>query len=224
MYKVLLIEEEINLGTRVADVLETHDFSVHFLTSKKDIIKDICDFQPHVIILDICMNERTDEFETAGLIRRHCNTPIIFTTAEESTSGINTAFNISNTDYIRKPYRTMEIIKRIERLLELKKADYQYTIGQYIFVPALRTLQHVDQIIDLNNLESAVLHILCENKCGFIHKDMIIKKVWNVNDPRIKDRSLYNILSSLRKHLHEDGSVEIESKNKLGIRLKTADL
>ena len=219
MYKVLILEDDENLATVVTDFLETQGFLVKRLTGGKRIMKEIADFQPDVILLDVLLNDSMTGFEIAEEIRLHYSIPIIFTTGIEPSIGISKAFDISYTDYVRKPYGTTEIVKRIERILTPPKTDHSFVIGEFTFSINERMLKSATRTINLNNLESAVLVLLCENQCHFISRDDIIRKVWHVNDPKIKDRSLNNILYYLRKHLQEDTLIEIECKNKLGIKL-----
>ena len=76
-------------------------------------MKEIADFQPDVILLDVLLNDSMTGFEIAEEIRLHYSIPIIFTTGIEPSIGISKAFDISYTDYVRKPYGTTEIVKRI---------------------------------------------------------------------------------------------------------------
>jgi DNA-binding response OmpR family regulator len=214
-----MLEDDENLATVVTDFLETQGFLVKRLTGGKRIMKEIADFQPDVILLDVFPNDSMTGFEIAEEIRLHHSIPIIFTTDAETAIGISNVFDISYADYVRKPYRTMEIVKRIERILTPPKSDRCFCLGEFIFYIHERMLKNATRTINLNYLESAVLVILCENQCHFISRDDIIGKVWHVTDPKIKERSLNNILYNLRKYLQEDTLIEIECKNKLGIKL-----
>ena len=71
----------------------------------------------------------------------------------------------------------------------------------------------------MNNYESAVLALLCQNKNNFISRTKIIETVWNEKDPSLKEGSLNNILTKLRKNLRQDANVTLETKIKLGVRL-----
>jgi two-component system, OmpR family, response regulator TrcR len=219
MEKILIIEDDVNLGTTLVGVLESHNYIAKLLTGGSTVMQTIKEFQPKVILLDVILNEKLDGFEVAQRIRTKYLIPIIFTTSREGNDDLITGFSINNTDYVRKPYRIVEVMKRIEKMLQQTQTTQSFKLGKYTFVPGERALKFACDNINLNNLESAVLTVLCENPSIFMSRAEIIQKVWKQPDPKIKDRSLNNVLSSLRRHLQKDNLIEIECKSRLGVRI-----
>jgi DNA-binding response OmpR family regulator len=219
MSKILFVDDDIPLGLAVASTLEMKNHDVKFLSGGWNILQEIKEFHPDIILLDVVLNEKIDGFEIGRQIRSNFKTPIIFTTALDGNDDIDAAFSIINTDYIRKPYRALEIIKRIERMLQKNLTITTYNIGTYIFLPCERVLKYELNEINLNHLEAAVLSILYDNLSKFVSREEIIKIVWNLSDSKLKDKSLNNILSSLRKCFEQDRFIEIECRNKLGVRM-----
>lgn len=219
MEKVLIIEDDVNLGTTLIGVLESFNYTATLLTGGSTVMQTINGFHPNIILLDVILNEKLDGFDIARKIRTKYLIPIIFTTSREGNDDLITGFSINNTDYVRKPYRIVEIIKRIEKMLQQTQTTQSFILGKYIFVPGERALKFAFDNINLNNLESAVLTVLCENPSIFISRPDIIQRVWKLPDTKIKDRSLNNTLSSLRRYLKKDNLIEIECKSRLGVRI-----
>ena len=224
MKKILLIEDDINLGTTLMGALEMMDYKVRHIFNGENIIAELTDFQPELFLLDVNLNSKLDGFDIGKLIREKYQTPIIFTTSRDESEDLKNGFSIGNTDYVRKPYRIMEIEMRIKNLLSKqpgyeKEATFQF--GDFGFYPDEQSIKYESTKFHLNNYETAVLDLLCQNKNTFISKQKIIQLIWNCDQPKLKTAALDNVLSSLRKHLKPGTSIELECRTGLGVKLST---
>ena len=104
--------------------------------------------------MDVILNEKSDGFDIAQKIRSKYPTPIIFTTSSDGNTDFNKGFSISNTDYVRKPYKIIEVMKRMERLFENTQSIFTFKLNKYTFIPAERALKFAYGNICLNHLES----------------------------------------------------------------------
>jgi len=224
MTKILLIEDDINLGTTLMGALEMMDYKVRHLFNGEDIMTELADFQPQLILLDVNLNTALDGFDIGKLIRKKYQTPIIFTTSRDESEDLKTGFSIANTDYVRKPYRVMEIELRIKKLLSKQTSSEKentFQFGDFIFYPYEHSVRYEGTKFHLNNYETAVLDLLCQHKDTFVSKQKIIELVWNCDQPKLKAGALDNILSNLRKYLKPGTSIELECRIGLGVKLTT---
>jgi len=223
MHRVLIVEDDVNLGIPLTGALEMKNYQVRYLTAGDTVMEELRLFQPHIVLLDVILNGVLDGFEIGKQIRLESNVPILFTTSRDGNDDFKNGFSIGNTDYVRKPYRLIEVLLRMENLIGKQQCanafDDAYHVGNYSFFPAEQSLQINDTVTHLNNYESAVLTLLCKNFNTFISKREIIECVWQVKETKIKEGSLNNILTNLRKYLNKDGSVRMESRINLGIKL-----
>jgi DNA-binding response OmpR family regulator len=224
MKKVLIIEDDLNLGTTLSGALEMQNYTVYYLTNGTDILNELQQFEPDIILLDIVLNSELDGFEIARLIRTKYDTPIVFTTSRDGNEDFKAGFQIKNTDYVRKPYRLMEVLLRIENILSKQqtetKSNITFQIGSYCFLAQEQTLVIDCDKIHLNNYESTVLTLLCKHRDDFMTREELIKQVWGEKQTVLKAGSLNNILSRLKKHLGKDEQVQIVSIIKLGVRIE----
>lgn len=218
MKRILIIEDDVNLGTALTSVLQASNYSVKHLTGGKMMSEVLSDFNPDLVIMDIMLNEDKDGFQLSRIIRMVSIVPILFTTSWDGNEDFEQGFAIENSDYVRKPYKIMEIQKRIERMLLSHRHD-SFSFGNFTFVPQERSLKYARENINLNNYESAVLNLLCQNLGKFVDRNLIVESVWNVTQPKLKEASLNNIISSLRKYLSIDNLTEVETRVGLGVRL-----
>jgi DNA-binding response OmpR family regulator len=225
MKKILVVEDDLNLGTALVGFLEMQKYEVLYVSNGDEAISEFQRFAPDLVTLDVMLNCSIDGFGIAKQIRKFSNTPIIFTTSRDGNEDYETGFGIENSDYVRKPYRLVELMLRINKMVEAEMitsliADNQFRIGRFKFFPDEQSLKFDKGDIHLNHLDSVVLALLCRNKGNFMTREEIIKIVWQVNEPALKEAALYNSISRLKKYLYNDDQVKIENKIRLGIRLK----
>lgn len=224
MKKILVIEDDINLGTALVGFLEMQKYDVRFISNGDEAIEEFQEFSPDLITLDVMLNCSVDGFEIAKSIRKFSDVPIIFTTSRDGNEDYEIGFGIENSDYVRKPYRLVELMLRINKMIEADKnlsaEDPQFRIGRFKFFPDEQSLKFDKGDIHLNHLDSTVLALLCRNKGNFMSREEIIKIVWQVDDPNTKETALYSSISRLKKYLYNDDQVKIENKIRLGIRLR----
>lgn len=225
MKKILVVEDDLNLGTALVGFLEMQKYEVLYVSNGDEAISEFQRFVPDLVTLDVMLNCSIDGFGIAKQIRKFSNTPIIFTTSRDGNEDYETGFGIENSDYVRKPYRLVELMLRINKMVEAEMisssvVDNQFRIGRFKFYPDEQSLKFDKGDIHLNHLDTVVLALLCRNKGNFMTREEIIKIVWQVNEPALKEAALYNSISRLKKYLYNDDQVKIENKIRLGIRLR----
>jgi len=107
--KLLLVEDDPNLGTMVKEFLESQNFDVTLGTDGKEGL----DLYQHQVF-DICvfdvMVPKMDGFTLAKMIRqRNTSIPIIFLTAKSLKEDKIKGFQIGADDYITKPFSMEEL-------------------------------------------------------------------------------------------------------------------
>lgn len=226
MKKIIVVEDDVNLGTALAGFLEMQRYEVTYISNGDEAVQQIRQNDPDLVTLDVMLNCSVDGFDIAKQVRKFSNVPIIFTTSRDGNEDLETGFSIENSDYVRKPYRLVELMLRVNKMVEMEKTvipDSQYRIGRFKFFPDEQSLKFDKGDIHLNHLDSVVLALLCRNKGNFMTRDEIIKIVWQVDETSTKEAALYNSISRLKKYLYNDDQVRIENKIRLGIRLVDLD-
>ena len=122
---VLVDDDEMSLKM-AGHILSKHDKRVTALKSGRALIDYVKDKTPDLIILDINMPEM-DGFETFVGLRtmeeelRKEKIPVVFLTAEDDTGKENKSFEMGISDYIRKPYKPEDLIKRVDDIIKKHK-------------------------------------------------------------------------------------------------------
>jgi DNA-binding response OmpR family regulator len=221
--KILLVEDDSNLGFVIKDNLELKGFDVTLCNNGQegeDLFKsngyDLC-------ILDVMM-PRKDGFTLAKSIReKNKNIPILFVTAKSMIEDKIAGFQSGGDDYIVKPFSMDELLLRIDVFLRRSSSDsasiQSYKIGNYLFDYNNYTLDHNGNMKVLTQKEAEVLKMLCESKTRVLKREEILKAVWGNNDYFL-GRSMDVFISKLRKYLKDDPSVQIVNYHGVGFRLE----
>jgi len=102
-----LMETLINAGYRVFEPVSTGEEVLKLLEVSP---------QPDLIIMDITLDGILDGIETARLIRKQYQIPVIFLTAHSNGSIVTKAKEVSPQGYILKPVLEKDLLQNIERV------------------------------------------------------------------------------------------------------------
>ena len=225
---ILLVEDDVNLGSILEDFLVLEGYSItRLMDGKKGLAKfkkesfDLC-------ILDV-MLPQMDGFTLATEIRKiNDDTPIIFLTAKSMKADRIKGLKIGADDYITKPFSTEELILRIDAILKriirsssVIKTNI-YKLGSYSFDSDNQILKSDLSERSLTKTESKVLSLLCEYKGNLVKRDTVLKEVWG-DDDYFKGRSMDVYITKLRKYISEDDNVKITNVHGSGFKLEITE-
>lgn len=216
MLKILLAEDDLNLGILLVDYLETENFEVKLC---KDGFKALKAFQRQsydLCLLDIMMPE-LDGFSLAKEIRKkNTEIPIIFITAKSLKADKIKGYRLGADDYITKPFDEEELLWKIKALVRRiptqtpQQKSSIVSIGQYHFNPHNQSLSIQGKTRRITEKESHILNYLCAHKNNLIKREDMLVALWGENDYFL-GRSLDVFITKIRKYLKEDPSLNIEN-------------
>jgi len=93
-----------------------------------------------------------------------------------------------------------------------------FQIGKYVFDPDKNELQYCDEIIQLNKKENAILLALCFRQGSMVERSSLLIDNWGDNGI-IYSRSLDTYITTLRKYLKQDSSIQIVTVKGVGYKL-----
>ena len=226
-YRILLVEDDKNLGFVVNDLLEMEGYTVTWVQDGEAGLKVFSDFHPHLCILDIMLPKKDGYALGEAVKQLNQQTPIIFLTARGTETDRVRGFQSGADDYITKPFSNQEFILRVKAVLSrcystsqlVAEAKNQYTIGQFLFDPNNLTLFHDGTEKHLTQKEADVLKLFCQNENETVKRELILSTVWGATD-YFTGRSLDVFISKLRKYLKADERISIENVHGVGFRLR----
>jgi DNA-binding response OmpR family regulator len=221
--KVLLAEDDVNLGFVIRDNLEQNGLSVDLCKDGEQTLAHFLNSDYHICILDIMM-PKMDGFDVASNIRKqNQEIPILFLTAKTMKEDRLRGFLVGGDDYITKPFSIEELICRINVFLRRSKATTMETIpvmhfGKCTFDHNNLEIQIDNESARLTQMEADILLLLLEKKGEVVKRADILKKIWGEDD-YFNGRSLDVFISRLRKMILNDPSINITNVHGVGFKL-----
>lgn len=223
--KILLVEDDSNLGFVVSDQLKSIGYEVTLCSDGLEGFQRFNEDQFHLCILDVMMPKK-DGFTLASDIRKmDKTTPILFLTAKSMTEDKVEGFNIGGDDYLTKPFNYEELVVRVKALLKRVDIDTVEAenesvlkIGSYEFDTLNFKLSHPEFEKKLTKKESQILKMLHKFKNQVLPREVVLNGVWGQDDYFV-GRSLDVFITKLRKYLSKDENVGIENIHGIGFKL-----
>jgi two-component system, OmpR family, response regulator len=222
--KILLCEDDQNLGGVLKTYLELNDYDVIL---ERDGRLGLAAFQREkfdLCLLDVMM-PNMDGFALAEAIRDvDPDIPLFFLSAKTMKEDIIQGYKLGADDYITKPFDSDVLLLKIKAILkrneELNKEqdNKEYDLNTYHFNPRLRALVHSGNAQTLSPKENELLKMLCEHLNDLLPRDQALKKIWG-SDTYFNGRSMDVYIAKLRKYLKEDSQIEIVNIHGNGFRL-----
>ncbi len=223
-YKILLVEDDPNLGFVIQDNLQLRGYDVQLHADGKSAIDAFKPSLYQVILLDI-MLPKADGFAVARFIRdKDKEVPILFLTAKNMMEDKLEGFRTGADDYITKPFSFEELFCRLEIFIKRRKLladtiNEVVSIGKYTFDFAKLKLSCAVETRTLTQREALILELLYRNRNNTLKRDEILNQVWG-DDDYFMGRSLDVFISKLRKYLRHDSAVQIQNQHGIGFSLK----
>jgi len=224
MPKILLLEDDPNLGLIVQEHLQMNDYEVTLVVNGEDGLAALDKEKYDLCLVDIMM-PKMDGFTFARRVReKDSSTPLIFLTAKSLKEDKIKGFQIGCDDYITKPFSVEELLLRIQAVLkrtggtEKNISQTFFEIGEFSFDSKRQILKYKDNKYNLTSKESELLRLLCINQDRVLQRETALKKIWG-SESYFDGRSMDVFISKLRKYLKEDGRIEIINIHGKGFKL-----
>jgi DNA-binding response OmpR family regulator len=227
MKKILLVEDDPNLGLLLQDYLQLKGkFEVVLCKDGEEGLKAFTKQNYDLLILDVMMPKK-DGFTLGKEIRKfNAQVPIIFATAKGMIEDKTQAFNLGGDDYITKPFRIEELLLRINALLKRvnnnekseEEKQTHFKVGRYDFDYTSQMISIDDVHQKLSTKEAELLRLLCLRKNEVLTREEALLNIWH-DDNYFNGRSMDVFLSKIRKYLKDDPNVEIINVHGRGYKL-----
>jgi DNA-binding response OmpR family regulator len=219
--KLLLAEDDLNLGILLVDYLETEGFDVKLCKDGELAIKAFQNHSFDLCLLDV-MLPKLDGFSLAKEIRlKDKKMPLIFITAKSLREDKLKGYGLGADDYLTKPFDEEELlwkIKAIIRRVPESKSDVRVEtilLGNYRFDVNNQSLTIAGKTKRMTEKESEILYYLCKHRNHIVKREELLKDLWGDND-YFFGRSLDVFITKIRKYLKDDSTLSIENVYRVG--------
>ena len=206
---ILLVEDDINLGRGIKNLLEINGYDVDWAHDGKEALEYIQSSKQHtydVILLDWMLPELSG-IEVCKTIRHpqkgNFQGGVIFLTAKSGLDDCVAALDSGADDYITKPFEIKELIARIKAVSRRKSkpfVDEVYTFEGVTINCSQNTLQIEGREVVFSKTEFKIFKILFINHNCTILRETLFEKVWPDNLD-ISSASLDSYIYNIRKKI-----------------------
>lgn len=220
MYKLLLVEDDIDYGTVIQQYLGICGFEVKWFSIPDKVVTAVTEEHFDLAILDIMLPVK-DGFTLSKEINTVLPTlPFLFLTAKNQNIDRLMGLKLGADDYISKTCDPEELKLRIENILKrtAKPKTEQYLLGSYTFNPVQLKLTHPNETIRLTERERDLLLLLIASNGKIISREEILQKLWPSAD-YFNGRSLDVFVTRLRKYFQHDDAISIASLRGIGFEI-----
>lgn len=220
MARILLVEDDKNLGLSLKERLESEGYIIEWAESIKRA-SEMAVTRPDLVILDWMLPDGQGHDFLTKLRKQGQKTPVIFLTAKVDLVDKILGLELGANDYMTKPFEPRELLARIRVQLrgpsnfETGSAEPIRVGPLWIDVPKHK-VSFRGKDVDLVKKEFELLLLLAESPEKVFSRDEILNKVWGY-EVYPTTRTVDTHIMMLRQKTHDD---LIETVRAVGYRLK----
>lgn len=201
MAKILIVDDEINIGLLIKKYAEYEGHTCFIATDGKKALELFEKQRIDLIIVDVMM-PIMDGYELVKEVRLFSKVAIIMLTAKGEEKDKLMGFDLGIDDYVVKPFSVGELMKRVSAILNRTnvnhKAYEQFGDLKIDYKAMMVTVAGTP--INLSPKEYKLLTYLTQNKNIALTREQLIEEVWGY-DYEKDERTLDTHIKLLRKNL-----------------------
>ena len=215
--RILVVEDEEPIAKMIAMNLRVADYDVKLQYNGQEAAEALAEDHTFDLALLDVMLPGMDGFALLEVMKNY-QIPVIFLTAKSDIGSKIQGLKGGAEDYIVKPFEVLELLVRIEKVLErtgkgtqiLRILDLEINLEEH-------TVRKNGVEVPLKPKEFELLTVLAKNKNIAIYRENLLKMVWGT-DYFGETRTVDVHIGQLRKKLDLAG--QIKTVSKVGYRLE----
>jgi DNA-binding response OmpR family regulator len=215
MPRVLLVEDDVSLGSTLAERLGKEQLDVVWARTVAEAESELATGGWDLAILDVKLPDGSG-FGLARQIKRTSLTPVMFMTALNSAENRLEGFEIGADEYLPKPFHLKELILRVRHVLSTQRvSDVVRVHGRTVDLGALTIVGPDGERAFLQVRDGRVLKMLLAAAPAVVGRSEILDRVWG-RDQFPTPRAVDNAIVRLRQALQDDRGHIIRSVRGVG--------
>ena len=199
--KILLIEDNLSIAKGLEYTFNELNYEIINKTNLKEASMYLIDNIPSLIILDISLPDG-DGFSFYENIIKKLNIKTIILTAKDDEDDIVKGLELGANDYITKPFKTKELIARVNKILHsdkivLKSKNITFDLNKM-------EVRKNDELVVLTSLELRILYLLFINMNKVVTRSYLLEYIYNLTGNDVNDNTITVYLKRIREKLDED--------------------
>ena len=220
-YKVLLIEDDLEMQKMIKDYLQEFGFEVKGYDNPKEALAALKEEKFDIVVVDL-MLPIMDGFDVCRKIKEIEDIPIIISSARGDIGNKIMGYELGVDDYLAKPYEPRELVLRINAILKrLKKSTNHTKIGDFYINETSRSVKLDGYEIEFTKIEFEIFLYLLKHRGSIVSREQLINAT--SLSPSCKNRTIDMHISNIRYKIGDDSKNPKYIKSVWGIGYKFID-
>jgi len=205
---ILIIDDEIQIRRLLEIILAANEYRVVEADTAKEGLLLAASVNPVIIILDLGLPDM-DGLEVLKKLREWYTNPIIILSVRDSEEDIVRALENGANDYLTKPFRTRELLARIQVATRRSASQQDQTSAMVFDNLTIDLAKHIvtknNDIIKLTTTEFSLLALMVKNEGRVLTHVYILQEIWGYGYTE-ETQYLRVFIAQLRKKIEDDPS------------------
>ena len=207
MYKILVVDDEVNIRRVVREYAEFEGYEVAEAENGMEAVEMVKSEDFDLIVMDIMM-PKLDGFSTCKEIKKYKTIPVIMLSARGEEYDKLFGFELGIDDYVVKPFSPKELMARIKAVLKRNNVSESTVPEKLVFEGLEIDIAGREVYVDgekasMTPKEYDLLFYLVKNKNLALTRDKLLEEVWGYDffgDDRTVDTHIKMLRNSLRQY------------------------
>lgn len=209
--RILLLEDDELFAETLEDFLEDEGFLIDIASDGEKALELNYETNYDLYLLDINVPKINGLELLKDLRESGDDTPTIFLTSYKDKETLSQGFINGADDYLKKPVDLDELLLRIKSLLKRSGKQISKIIldDELVFEPSLKRVYRDGVDLNLPMKVIDLLELFLENRDKIITKEMIVSKLWSI-DEEYSEGSIRVYINSVKKLFPKDKIINIK--------------
>ncbi len=181
--RILVADDDPSIANLIQITLKDPRYELVAAKNGLEALKAFENTKFDVVILDVMM-PYVDGFEACQRIRERSDVPIVMLTSRDGTEDIVHGFELGADDYITKPFKTVELMARVESILRRVEGYKHRAAPPIVRIGELEIDEPRHRVVvrgtdvNLTPMEFELLYFLAANAGQVFDRETLFREVW----------------------------------------------
>jgi DNA-binding response OmpR family regulator len=181
--RILIVEDDEGIARVLADNLRIDGFNVRCAGTAHDALVESQSFRPDLVLLDVMLAGQPNGLDICRVLRQGGRCGVIMVSARGQREDKLRGLGAGADDYVTKPFDMEELAARINAVLRRTVLVVsRIRLGDVEVDFEAHTARRRSTPLHLTHREFEILRYLAERRDHVVHRDELLREVWEIVD------------------------------------------